>query len=70
MLIVFHLFASQLTDFGLSFVKGGAGSDSMMQTVCGTPIYMGWFYSLITWNLTVQTAFDVCHHHLDLSQFL
>ena len=31
----------QLTDFGLSFVKGGVGSDSMMQSVCGTPIYMG-----------------------------
>lgn len=30
----------KLTDFGLSFVKGGVGSDSMMQSVCGTPIYM------------------------------
>lgn len=30
----------KLTDFGLSFVRGGVGSDSMMQSVCGTPIYM------------------------------
>ncbi|KAK3748438.1 hypothetical protein QZH41_017310, partial [Actinostola sp. cb2023] len=30
----------KLTDFGLSIVKGGVGSDSMMQSVCGTPIYM------------------------------
>ncbi|RMX41902.1 hypothetical protein pdam_00006629 [Pocillopora damicornis] len=30
----------KLTDFGLSFVKGSVGSDSMMQSVCGTPIYM------------------------------
>ncbi|KAJ7330190.1 Serine/threonine-protein kinase 33 [Desmophyllum pertusum] len=30
----------KLTDFGLSYVKGGVGSDSMMQSVCGTPIYM------------------------------
>ena len=31
----------KLTDFGLSYVRGGVGSDSMMQSVCGTPIYMG-----------------------------
>ncbi|XP_031565522.1 serine/threonine-protein kinase 33-like [Actinia tenebrosa] len=30
----------KITDFGLSIVKGGVGSDSMMQSVCGTPIYM------------------------------
>lgn len=30
----------KLTDFGLSYVRGGVGSDSMMQSVCGTPIYM------------------------------
>lgn len=30
----------KLTDFGLSYVKGGVGSDSMMQSVCGTPMYM------------------------------
>ena len=31
----------QLSDFGLSILKGRAGSDSMMQTMCGTPMYMG-----------------------------
>lgn len=30
----------KITDFGLSYVKGGVGSDSMMQSVCGTPMYM------------------------------
>lgn len=30
----------KLTDFGLSVVKGGVGSDSMIQNTCGTPIYM------------------------------
>ncbi|EDO40703.1 predicted protein [Nematostella vectensis] len=30
----------KITDFGLSIVKGGVGSDSMMQSVCGTPMYM------------------------------
>ncbi|XP_071942026.1 serine/threonine-protein kinase 33-like [Antedon mediterranea] len=30
----------KLSDFGLSIVKGGVGSDAMMQTMCGTPIYM------------------------------
>ena len=34
----------KLTDFGLSYVRGGVGSDSMMQSVCGTPIYMGGWY--------------------------
>lgn len=35
-----ELFNIKLTDFGLSYVRGGVGSDSMMQSVCGTPIYM------------------------------
>ncbi|XP_071791570.1 serine/threonine-protein kinase 33-like [Asterias amurensis] len=30
----------KLSDFGLSILKGRAGSDSMMQTMCGTPMYM------------------------------
>ncbi|KAI8487081.1 Serine/threonine-protein kinase 33 [Branchiostoma belcheri] len=30
----------KISDFGLSIVKGRSGSDSMMQDVCGTPIYM------------------------------
>ncbi|XP_078582354.1 serine/threonine-protein kinase 33-like isoform X2 [Branchiostoma floridae x Branchiostoma japonicum] len=30
----------KISDFGLSIVKGKSGSDSMMQDVCGTPIYM------------------------------
>lgn len=30
----------QVTDFGLSVVKGGVGHDNMMQDFCGTPIYM------------------------------
>ncbi|XP_071830684.1 serine/threonine-protein kinase 33-like [Apostichopus japonicus] len=30
----------KLTDFGLSVVKGGVGSDSMIQSMCGTPMYM------------------------------
>ncbi|XP_071502191.1 serine/threonine-protein kinase 33-like [Diadema antillarum] len=30
----------KLTDFGLSVVKGGVGSDSMIQNMCGTPMYM------------------------------
>ncbi|XP_033127970.1 serine/threonine-protein kinase 33-like [Anneissia japonica] len=30
----------KLSDFGLSIVKGGVGSDAMMQTMCGTPMYM------------------------------
>lgn len=34
----------KLSDFGLSYVRGGVGSDSMMQSVCGTPIYMGGWY--------------------------
>ena len=34
-------FYFQLTDFGLSVVKGGQGHDNMMQDFCGTPMYMG-----------------------------
>eukprot|EP00112_Aurelia_sp_Birch-Aquarium-sp1_P012887 Seg2716.3 transcript_id=Seg2716.3/GoldUCD/mRNA.D3Y31 product="Serine/threonine-protein kinase 33" protein_id=Seg2716.3/GoldUCD/D3Y31 len=30
----------KLTDFGLSYILDGAGSDYMMQQVCGTPMYM------------------------------
>ena len=33
----------QVTDFGLSVVKGGVTADDMMQEFCGTPIYMGLF---------------------------
>ena len=36
-------FLMQVTDFGLSVVKGGVTPDSMMQDFCGTPIYMGQF---------------------------
>ena len=35
------VFAVQVTDFGLSVVKGGVTPDNMMQDFCGTPIYMG-----------------------------
>ena len=31
----------QVTDFGLSVVKGGVGHESMLQDFCGTPLYMG-----------------------------
>ena len=31
----------QLTDFGLSVVKGGVGHENMMMDFCGTPMYMG-----------------------------
>jgi serine/threonine protein kinase len=35
-------FNIKITDFGLSYVKGGTGLDaSMMQSKCGTPLYMG-----------------------------
>jgi len=30
----------KVTDFGLSYIRGGVGSDYMMQQVCGTPMYM------------------------------
>lgn len=30
----------KLTDFGLSVVRGGVGSESMLQSFCGTPVYM------------------------------
>ncbi|XP_062511172.1 serine/threonine-protein kinase 33-like [Corticium candelabrum] len=34
-------FNIKITDFGLSYVKGGTGLDeSMMQSKCGTPLYM------------------------------
>lgn len=33
----------QVTDFGLSVVKGGVGPDAMLQSFCGTPVYMGKF---------------------------
>ena len=42
----------QVTDFGLSVVKGGVTPDSMMQDFCGTPIYMGQF-----------TVFEHTHTH-------
>ena len=35
------IFCFQITDFGLSYVLGGIGSDYMMQQACGTPMYMG-----------------------------
>nr|XP_002124936.1 serine/threonine-protein kinase 33-like [Ciona intestinalis]XP_018673303.1 serine/threonine-protein kinase 33-like [Ciona intestinalis]XP_018673304.1 serine/threonine-protein kinase 33-like [Ciona intestinalis]XP_026695741.1 serine/threonine-protein kinase 33-like [Ciona intestinalis] len=34
------LYDIKLTDFGLSVVKGGVGSDAMLQASCGTPVYM------------------------------
>ncbi|CAK8683963.1 unnamed protein product [Clavelina lepadiformis] len=34
------LYDIKLTDFGLSVVKGGVGSESMLQSSCGTPVYM------------------------------
>ncbi|CAK8683977.1 unnamed protein product [Clavelina lepadiformis] len=34
------LYDIKLTDFGMSVVKGGVGSESMLQSSCGTPIYM------------------------------
>ncbi|XP_018112735.1 serine/threonine-protein kinase 33 isoform X2 [Xenopus laevis] len=30
----------KVTDFGLSVQKGGVGSENMLQSTCGTPIYM------------------------------
>jgi len=30
----------KLTDFGLSVVRGGVGSDNMLASFCGTPVYM------------------------------
>eukprot|EP00794_Sanderia_malayensis_P012963 gene12963-14296_t len=30
----------KITDFGLSYIRDGVGSDYMMQQVCGTPMYM------------------------------
>ena len=38
---VWKFFFFQLTDFGLSYTRGGSGSDYMMNQVVGTPIYMG-----------------------------
>ncbi|XP_039254189.1 serine/threonine-protein kinase 33-like isoform X2 [Styela clava] len=34
------LFDIKVTDFGLSVVKGGVGPDAMLQSFCGTPVYM------------------------------
>jgi len=34
------LYDIRLTDFGLSVVKGGSGSESLLHTACGTPVYM------------------------------
>ncbi len=31
----------QVSDFGLSIMKGGVGTEGMMQNMCGTPMYMG-----------------------------
>ncbi|XP_018429202.1 PREDICTED: serine/threonine-protein kinase 33-like [Nanorana parkeri] len=30
----------KVTDFGLAVQKGGVGSENMLQTTCGTPVYM------------------------------
>ena len=46
--ICYCIFLAQLTDFGLSVVKGGVGHENMMMDFCGTPMYMG------RWN---QTSF-------------
>lgn len=62
----------QVTDFGLSFVKGGVGSDSMMQSVCGTPIYMGMHTLLYVINLLSVLVWEVIVtnvHVLDEVQF-
>ena len=40
--MVLCIYLKQITDFGLSYVKGGTGLDvNMMQSKCGTPLYMG-----------------------------
>ncbi|XP_047126704.1 serine/threonine-protein kinase 33 isoform X1 [Hydra vulgaris] len=36
----FESYNIKLTDFGLSYTRGGSGSDYMMNQVVGTPIYM------------------------------